>query len=409
MLEKIHIVLYNFIKIYIASDIEDKNMKKWDKMINKAFEQKINYEEESLYEKMEEKFQTDQDIKNIINELYIKIKNCDYFVKKQWFTLKKFNLQEKIHMEESKIIENNEKTKVNQIYQDAILKLAACHMIGFEPLSIIRKKILSKIQIKYNINEENMKELENHFNSNEEDDERLNNKRHENQIEVLKKIISDSSKFNYREVDKTTYLNTKAEIKKYEKDLELKAIQNEIVEEKIEAISKFENNEMDIEKKENSEINSIESEINSDNNDDSKIKITQIFQNTFNKIEFEDDLINEMNNDSINVNEDKINDNNINNFKQFNSQILNDLGWKLKTYGKLSDFDIQIILYISHSVSNELINAKNKKIDYNLSIHPTELLKFFKMFQIDLNSIEKNKLLDEHSSASPNELLLNNN
>ena len=390
---------------YIASDIEDKKMKKWDKMINKAFEQKIIFEEESLYEKMEEKFQTDQDIKNIINELYIKIKNCDYFVKKQWFTLKKFNLQEKIHMEESQIIENNEKTKLNQIYQDAILKLAACHMIGFEPISIIRKKILSKIQIKYNINEENMKELENHFNSNEDDDERLNDKRHENQIEVLKKIISDSSKFNYREVDKNTYLNTKAEIKKYEKDLELKAIQNEIVEEKIDAISKFENNEADVEKKENSEINSIESEINSDNNDDSKIKITQIFKNNFNKIEFEDELINEMNNDSININDD----NNISKFKQFNSQILNDLEWKLKTYGKLTDFDMQIILYISHSVSNELINAKNKKIDYNLSIHPTELLKFFKMFQIDLNSIEKNKLLDEHSSPSPNELVLNNN
>ena len=374
-------------------------------MINKAFEQKIIFEEESLYEKMEEKFQTDQDIKNIINELYIKIKNCDYFVKKQWFTLKKYNLQEKIHMEESQIIENNEKIKLNQIYQDAILKLAACHMIGFEPISIIRKKILSKIQIKYNINEENMKELENHFNSNEDDDERLNNKRHENQIEVLKKIISDSSKFNYREVDKNTYLNTKAEIKKYEKDLELKAIQNEIVEEKIDAISKFENNEADVEKKENSEINSIESEINSDNNDDSKIKITQIFKNNFNKIEFEDELINEMNNDSININDD----NNISKFKQFNSQILNDLEWKLKTYGKLTDFDMQIILYISHSVSNELINAKNKKIDYNLSIHPTELLKFFKMFQIDLNSIEKNKLLDEHSSPSPNELVLNNN
>ena len=384
-------------------------MKKWDKMINKAFEQKINYEEESLYEKMEEKFQTDQDIKNIINELYIKIKNCDYFVKKQWFTLKKYNLQEKIHMEESQIIENNEKIKLNQIYQDAILKLAACHMIGFEPISIIRKKILSKIQIKYNINEENMKELENHFNSNEDDDERLNDKRHENQIEVLKKIISDSSKFNYREVDKNTYLNTKAEIKKYEKDLELKAIQNEIVEEKIDAISKFENNEMDVENKENSDIDPIESEINSDNNDDSKIKITQILQNNFNKIEFEDDLFNEINNDSNNINEDKINDNNISNFKHFNSQILNDLGWKLKTYGKLTDFDIQIILYISHSVSNELINAKNKKIDYNLSIHPTELLKFFKMFQIDLNSIEKNKVLDEHSSASPNELVINNN
>ena len=369
-------------------------------MINKAFEQKINYEEESLYEKMEEKFQTDQDIKNIINELYIKIKNCDYFVKKQWFTLKKFNLQEKIHMEESKIIENNEKMKLNQIYQEAILKLSACHMIGFEPLSIIRKKILSKIQIKYNINEENMKELENHFNLTEEDEENLNIKRHENQIEVLKKIISDSNKFNYRVVDNNTYLNTKDEIKKYEKDLVLKATQNDIVEEKINAISNFENDNFMNEKKENSEIDSYESEFH---NDDSKIKISQLFQNNFNKIQFEDFLLNEINNEKKEDNKEK-DDNNIISFKQFNSQILNDLGFKLKKNGKLSDFDIQIILYISHSVSNELINAKNKKVEYNIPIDPNDLLKFFKMFQIDINSIEKNKLSEEQFIPSPNNL-----
>ena len=375
-------------------------MRKWDRMINKAFNQKITFEEESLYEKLEEKFKIDQDIKNIINELYIKIKNCEYLVKKQWYTLKKFNLQEKIHMEESKIIENNEKIKLNQIYQDTILKLAACHMIGFEPLSIIRKKILNKIQMKYNINEENMKELENHFNLTEEDEENLNIKRHENQIEVLKKIISDSNKFNYRVVDNNTYLNTKDEIKKYEKDLVLKATQNDIVEEKNNAISNFENDNFMNEKKENSEIDSYESEFH---NDDSKIKISQLFQNNFNKIQFEDFLLNEINNEKKEDNKEK-DDNNIISFKQFNSQILNDLGFKLKKNGKLSDFDIQIILYISHSVSNELINAKNKKVEYNIPIDPNDLLKFFKMFQIDINSIEKNKLSEEQFIPSPNNL-----
>ena len=98
------------------------------------------------------------------NILALIIKNCDYFVKKQWLTLKKFNLHEKIYREETKIILANEKQKLNEIYTEAIEKLAACHMIGFEPLTIIRTKILNKLQIKYSISEENIKELANHFN-----------------------------------------------------------------------------------------------------------------------------------------------------------------------------------------------------------------------------------------------------
>ena len=61
-------------------------------------------------------------------------------------------------------------------------------------------------------------------------------------------------------------------------------------------------------------------------------------------------------------------------------------------------------MYISHSVSNELINAKNKKVEYNIPIDPNDLLKFFKMFQIDINSIEKNKLSEEQFIPSPNNL-----
>ena len=44
-------------------------------MIDKAFTTNIEYEENNIEEKTEEKFKNDQEIKNIINELYIKKKN----------------------------------------------------------------------------------------------------------------------------------------------------------------------------------------------------------------------------------------------------------------------------------------------------------------------------------------------
>ena len=369
-----------------------KNMKKWEKIINKAFNQKMQYEDESLYAKVNEKFQTDQEVKNIISELYIKIKNCDYFVKKQWLTLKKFNLHEKIYREETKIILANEKQKLNEIYTEAIEKLAACHMIGFEPLTIIRTKILNKLQIKYSISEENIKELANHFNSSEEDDELLNQKRHDDQLAALKKMISNTSLFNYKEVDKTTYLNAKTEIKKYEKELELKATQNEIVEENSSTIANHENEGFTFfeEKKRNS---TIESE-NEFDDDESKLKIG--------------DLISPITDEKIKEEKEKCRNNILaeikeknytieSNQKQFKSEILNNLYRKIKLCGKLSDFDVQILLYVFHSVTNELNVSKNTKREYNCEILPLDLMKFLKMFKIDINEYEKNN--NEYSSS----------
>ena len=205
---------------------EDKNQRKWQKIIDKTFDTKIEYEEDNIDEKTEEKFKTDQEIKNIINELYIKQKNAQYLFNKQRQTLKKFNIQEKIQREETRIIKDNEEAQKNDIFNDAIQKLAACHMLGFEPLTVIRQKILTKIQTKYNINEENMKLLSNYFESNVDSDKELEIKRKEKQVEVLENILSDSKKFEYKDVDKATIIKVKNEIKKYEKDLELKASQN---------------------------------------------------------------------------------------------------------------------------------------------------------------------------------------
>ena len=68
-------------------------------------------------------------------------------------------------------------------------------MLGFEPLTVIRQKILNKIQAKYNINAENMAQLTNYFTSNVDSDKELEIKRKEKQIEVLENISSflDSS------------------------------------------------------------------------------------------------------------------------------------------------------------------------------------------------------------------------
>ena len=102
-----------------------------------------------MEEKIEEKFKNDQEIKNIINELYIKQKNSEFLFNKQRQTLKKFNLQEKVQREEIRIIKDNEEAKNNDIFNDAIQKLAARHMLGFEPITVIRQKILDKIKAKY--------------------------------------------------------------------------------------------------------------------------------------------------------------------------------------------------------------------------------------------------------------------
>ena len=73
---------------------------------------------------------------------------------------KKFNFEEKIHCEEIEIIISNEQQKLNEIFTEAIEKLATCQVSGFEPINIIRKK---KIQGKDSINEENIKELAQRF------------------------------------------------------------------------------------------------------------------------------------------------------------------------------------------------------------------------------------------------------
>ena len=369
-----------------------------------------------MEEKIEDKFKNDQEIKNIINELYIKQKNSQYLFNKQRQTLKKFNLQEKIQREETRIIKENEEAKNNDIYNDGIQKLAARHMLGFEPITVIRQKILAKIQAKYNINEENMNILTNYFESNVDSDKELEIRRKEKQIEVLENILSDSKKFDYKEVDKAIIIKVKNEIKNYEKDLVLKASQNEDDDDlkNIEELMKKEQEENELNKMQEEEnFDSLENEYD----DDLKIKITNYLNigegeedekkfvtsiEEFKK-EIEDEIKKEM--EDENKNENKIEEEkicNIDEYNEFNSSILNNLAWKLKYQKKLSDFDNQILLYVTHSIIDELNCAKKNKRDFNFIISPQELMKFLKEFHIEKVIENFSSPPKKSVSASPN-------
>ena len=399
-------------------------------MIDKAFINKIGYEEKNIEEKTEEKFKNDQEIKNIINELYIKQKNSQYLFSKQRQTLKKFNIREKIQREETKIIDSNEESKNNEDFTDTIQKLAACHMLGFEPLTVIRQKILAKIQAKYNINVENMNQLTSYFESNNESDKDLEKQRKEKQIEVLNKLLSDSKKFNYKDVDKQTIIKVKNEIKKYEKDLELKASQNDD-EDKLTGINQFTTKDI-----EDNNINQMQEEdnlygIENEDIDDFKIKITNFIfgeekknENSGNndKInenekelsveEFQKNLINDLQNEMENQkknNENKMEEENeclIDDYNEFKSSILNNFAWKMKYQKKLSDFDNQILLYVTHSIIDELNCAKKNKRDFNFIVSPQEMIKFLKEFNMekakDNNFASPNEVKKKSLSSSPN-------
>ena len=279
-------------------------------------------------------------------------------------------------------------------------------MLGFEPLTVIRQKILSKIQTKYNIDAENMNQLSSYFESNNESDKELEKQRKEKQIEVLDKLLSDPKKFNYKDVDKQNIIKVKNEIKKYEKDLELKASQNDD-EDKLTGLNQFLSKDI-----EDNNVNQMQEEENlyemeNEDDDDFKIKITNFIygekneenNNELSVEDFQKSLINDINKEIENKNneikeqkenkeknENKMEEENeciIDDYNEFKSSILNNFAWKMKYQNKLSDFDNQILLYVTHSIIDELNCAKKNKRDFNFMISPQEMIKFLKEFNLE--------------------------
>ena len=166
-------------------------------------------------------------------------------------------------------------------------------------------------------------------------------------------------------------MKVKNEIKKYEKDLELKASQNND-EVKLTELNQFLSKDI-----EDNNLNQMQKEDNlygmeNEDDDDFKIKITNFIFDEKNDIknkelsveEFQKNLINDIQKEMENKNngnenkENKENNENkmntedeseciIDDYNEFNSNILNNFAWKMKYQKKLTDFDNQILLYVN--------------------------------------------------------------
>lgn len=185
---------------------------------------------------------------------------------------------------------DSESSKRNEIYKEAIEKLTAAHVRGFEPALVLKNKILNKIQIKFDISEIIMKDLSNIFleGKYQEEEDNLLKQRYEDQVKILEKFIktnalvysynrscgnnnvnnfissyqknfggsglnnfnSNYNKYSTREKDPdyfNIYHQNKQELKRYEKELEMKAGKGAfLMDEKEENIDDYINQDADV-------------------------------------------------------------------------------------------------------------------------------------------------------------------
>ena len=141
--------------------------------------------------------------------------------------LKKFNLQEKIYREESKLLVESEKQKDNLIASEIIQKLAEIKMTGFEDPEVLKTRTMDKMTKTYQIDEEVLKELNCVFFDPKytEQESTLLVTRKEAQYDAIFKISKNVPEPEY---DLDNYYNNsqyKLELKRFERELETKAVQ----------------------------------------------------------------------------------------------------------------------------------------------------------------------------------------
>lgn len=222
------------VKKISISNFDDKARKTWWKVIIDHYFKKLKKCDQ--YQKLIEKYNNndnfvksliiDMKIKQVIN-IYNFKKELAIHLKKQWMILKKFNLQEKIYREESKLLIESESQKDNLITSEIIQKLAEYRMTGFEDPEVLKTRTMDKMTKTYQIDEEVIKELNCVFFDPKytEQESNLLVSRREAQLDAVIKISKSVPEPEY---DLDNYYNNmqyKIELKRFERELETKAVQ----------------------------------------------------------------------------------------------------------------------------------------------------------------------------------------
>lgn len=97
--------LNNTIKI---SKEEKAMLKKLEKKFVNTYFQKLTLPEDHS-ERILEMYNEHEEVRSIISEMKMKLRDLEYLNRKKWTILKKFNLQQKVHQEESKSLNESER------------------------------------------------------------------------------------------------------------------------------------------------------------------------------------------------------------------------------------------------------------------------------------------------------------
>jgi len=338
---------------------------------------------------------------------------------------------------------NAEKQKTRDIFREAIYKLEAAQISGFEDKEVLKGKIFNKIKQKYQLDDDLLNELRNIFNEIDiiEKEDTYLDQRTENIVEVLRSIVKNNPNLcisNDYDIRNSIYAS-KQELKRYEKELESKAGQSNI--------AHLENSNEDFTMKNSFNLqnnNFVENPL-SNQKTKSKIDMSEGNMNSkklvFNEVLGIDDypsidykeerpiftnkiddfiLPNErsmniddgqklyklsnnlkISDDSVEkhkstilqnlskmakTHEDMINETQKRTSNIYKSKVLNDLYMKLTLFNKLSEFEIQILIYLTQIVVKDIVDAKISERQYEGDLHPEDLIDLLKKFKNEIQS-----------------------
>ena len=221
------------------------NNSKEFKIIIKSYIRKLEDDCTELNTTFKERLNQRNQLIPFKEELISRYAENEYLFKTKISSLKRFALQEVFFRTEAKLLEE-EKQKINEeIFNDSIEKLSKLHIVGFEPGESIKKKIIKKCQAKYGQHTENYTELKNKnrnisLTANEEYNEYMKvfidpdnvsiemkrlNKRKQIQLEVLKEFAESNTRYIDKRTEYKLYELHKSNLKKYEKQIDLKSSQ----------------------------------------------------------------------------------------------------------------------------------------------------------------------------------------
>jgi len=84
--------------------------------------------------------------------------------------------------------------------------------------------------------------------------------------------------------------------------------------------------------------------------------------------------------------EDMINETQKRTSNIYKSKVLNDLYMKLTLFNKLSEFEIQILIYLTQIVVKDIVDAKISERQYEGDLHPEDLIDLLKKFKNEIQS-----------------------